>query len=158
MWHLVGIPVTWFWRSKEQAWPGVLGFQVSGLNFIQVYGILVPQWGYKLSSVFLDFWYLDTIFFYVNARCHGDRNMLTKSSHGLEKEGICRIRLVTDLQWTGSYTVYLGVLFLSKLSNDPDFFGIAPILPDEAYIRYRSSSSSGFQCVKISKNIFQCLL
>ena len=46
-------------------------------------------------------------------------------------------------------TVYLGVLFLSKLSNDPDFFGIAQILINEAYIRYRSSSSSGFQCVKI---------
>ena len=55
-------------------------------------------------------------------------------------------------------TVYLGVLFLSKLSNDHDFFGIAPIFLDELYIRYRSSSSSGFQCVKISKNIFQCLL
>ena len=75
--------------------------------------------------------------------------MLTKSSHGLAKEGICRIGIVTDLQWTGSYKVYLGVLFLSKLSNDPDFFGIAQILINEAYIRYRSSSSSGFQCVKI---------
>ena len=66
--------------------------------------------------------------------------MLTKSSHGLAKEGICRIRLVTD-------SFRLGVLFLSKLSNDHDFFGIAPILLDELYIRYRSSSSSGFQCV-----------
>ena len=37
---------------------------------------------------------------------------------------------------------YLGMLFLTKLSNDPDFFGIAPILLDEAYMRYRSSSSS----------------
>ena len=79
--------------------------------------------------------------------------MLTKSSHGLVKEGICRIRIVTDLQWTGSYKVYLGVLFLSKLSHNPHFFQTAPILLDEACMKYRSSSSSGFQCVKISQNI-----
>ena len=28
---------------------------------------------------------------------------------------------------------YLGMLFLSKLSNDPDFFGIAPISLDKVY-------------------------
>ena len=84
--------------------------------------------------------------------------MLTKSSHELEKEGIFRIRLVTDLQWTGSYTVYLGMLFLSKLSNDPDFVGIAPALLEWASMSYWSFGSSSFQCIKISKNIFQSLL
>ena len=61
---------------------------------------------------------------------------------------------MTELQGTESYTVYLSVLFLSKLSHNPDFFQIAPILLDEACMKYRSSSSSGFQCLKISKNIF----
>ena len=37
-------------------------------------------------------------------------------------------------------TVYLGVLFLSKLSYNPDFFQIAPILLDEECMKYRSSS------------------
>ena len=55
---------------------------------------------------------------------------------------------MTELQRTESYTVYLGVLFLSKLSHNPDFFQIAPILLDKACMKYRSSSSSGFQCVK----------
>ena len=46
------------------------------------------------------------------------------------------------------------MLFLSKLSNDPDFFRIAPILLDEAYMRYRSfSSSSGFQWERMCQNI-----
>ena len=47
-----------------------------------------------------------------------------------------------------SYTVYLDVLFLSKLSHNPNFFQIAPLLLDEACMKYRSSSSNGFQCVK----------
>ena len=55
-------------------------------------------------------------------------------------------------------TVYLGMLFLSKLSNNPDFFKIAPILLYEACMKYFCSSSIHFQCVKISKNIFQYLL
>ena len=62
---------------------------------------------------------------------------------------------MTELQWTESYTVHLGVLFYSKLSHNPDFFQIAPILLDETCMKYRSSSSSGFQCVTISNNIFQ---
>ena len=53
--------------------------------------------------------------------------MLSKSSHGLAKEGICRIRLA----WP-------------NCSQPPDFLQIAPIL---------LASSSGFQCVKISQNI-----
>ena len=56
---------------------------------------------------------------------------------------------MTDLQGAERYTVYLGVLSLSNLSNNSDFFVIAPILLDEAYIRYRSSSSSGIQCDKL---------
>ena len=43
---------------------------------------------------------------------------------------------------SGTTCSVMGMLFLTKLSNDPDFFGIAPILLDEAYMRYRSSSSS----------------
>ena len=72
------------------------------------------------------------------------------SPHGLA-EGICRIR-VTDLQWTESYTVYLGVLFLSKLSNHPDFFGIAPILLDWSVYEVPFFRFKWLQCVKILKN------
>ena len=45
------------------------------------------------------------------------------------------IRLVTDLQLTESYPLYLIVLFRRKQSNHPDFVGIAPILHDEANMR-----------------------
>ena len=46
---------------------------------------------------------------------------------------------MTELQRTESYTVYLGVLFLSKLSHNPDFFQIALILVDEACMKCRQN-------------------
>ena len=64
--------------------------------------------------------------------------MLTKSSHGLAKEGICRLDSHDQNAVNRKLAVYLGV------SHNPDFFQIAPIL---------LASSSGFQCVKISQNI-----
>ena len=69
--------------------------------------------------------------------------MLIKSSLGLAKEGICRIRPHDRIAVNRKLSVYLGV------SHNPDFFQIAPIL---------LASSSGFHCVKILKNIFQYLL
>ena len=63
---------------------------------------------------------------------HSDQNtdVSPKVCQGWQKREL--IRLVTDLQWTESYPLYLIVFFRRKQSNHPDFVAIAPILHDEA--------------------------
>ena len=64
-----------------------------------------------------------------------------RESAGLDSHDRIAVNRMSD-------TVYLDVLFLSKLSHNPNFFEIAPILLDEACMKYCSSSLNGFQCVK----------
>ena len=92
MWHLVDIPVTWFWRSKgERPGRGFWVFRYPGLILFRFTEFLCHD--KDINYFFSKFFILRHNFFYVNVRCHSDRNMLTKSSHGLGKEGICGIRL-----------------------------------------------------------------